>query len=116
MTQAMTSTTTYQSGDLVFISFPFSTGLQAKRRPALVIFDAGDADIVLARVTTRLYQTPFDVPLLDWNAAGLLAASVVRLHKVATLERELTERRMGTVSSEDRARIAAVLEKMYGAW
>ncbi len=112
----MTSTTTYQPGDLVLIAFPFSSGVEAKRRPALVLLDIGDADIVVARVTTRHYQTPFDVALVDWQNASLLAASVVRLHKVATLERALVDRHMGQVSTADRTRIAAILKSTYGAW
>lgn len=87
-----------------------------KRRPALIILDAGDADVVVARVTTRDHRTPFDIALTGWKDAGLLAASVVRLHKVATLERILVERHMGSVTPADRARIAAALRTTYADW
>ncbi len=116
MTQAMTSTMTYHPGDLILIAFPFSSGVKTKRRPTLIILDTGDADVVVARVTTRLYRTSFDMALVDWSDAGLLAASVVRLHKVVTLERKLVEQRMGTVSAADCAAIASVLTSMYGNW
>jgi mRNA interferase MazF len=116
MTAVTTSTTTYHPGDLVLVAFPFSNGVKAKRRPALVVLDSGDADIVVARVTTRIYQTRFDIALVDWSAAGLLAASVVRLHKIATLQRSLVAHRMGTVSTADHAKIAAVLASLYGSW
>jgi mRNA interferase MazF len=107
---------TYQAGDLVLLAFPFTSGTKAKRRPALVILDVGDADILVARVTTRPYQTHFDIALEDWQSAGLLAASVVRVHKVPTLERTLVERQLGQVSAADRSRIADVLARTYSTW
>lgn len=112
----MTSTMTYQPGDLVLLAFSFTSGAKAKRRPALVILDVGDADILVARVTTRSYDTHFDIALTDWQSAGLLAASIVRVHKVATLERTLVERHMGQISTADRSRIAEVLARTYAAW
>jgi hypothetical protein len=65
--------TTYQPGDIVLVAFPFTGGASSKDRPALVLLDGGDADILAARVTTQPYQTPFDVRLSDWQQAGLLA-------------------------------------------
>jgi mRNA-degrading endonuclease toxin of MazEF toxin-antitoxin module len=53
----MQSTTTFQPGDLVLVAFPFVGSAQSKRRPALVILDTGDDDIVVARVTTQLART-----------------------------------------------------------
>jgi len=78
----MPSTISYQPGDLVLVEFPF-TGPGTKLRPALVVLDSGDADVVLARVTTP----PYDIHLTDWRQAGLLAPSFVRLHKLATLSK-----------------------------
>jgi hypothetical protein len=53
----MIPTTTDRPGDLVLVAFPFASGTQAKRRPAMVVLDTADADAVLARVTTRLHRT-----------------------------------------------------------
>ena len=50
----------------------------------MVIVDTGDADILVARVTTQSGQSDHDVPIEDWRGAGLLAPSIVRLHKLAT--------------------------------
>ena len=86
---ATPSTTTYRSGDLLLIEFPFSGSSQVKTRPAMVVLDTGDDDVVVARVTTRHYQTSYDVSVGDWQAAGLLATSTVRLRKIATLEKKL---------------------------
>ncbi len=112
----MPSTTTYQAGELVLVAFPYARGTQIKHRPALVILDTGNADVVVARVTTQRHQTPYDVPITDWQGAGLLAPSAVRLHKLATLEKALIARRLGQVQPADFQRISAVMRQTYGAW
>ena len=81
----MPSTISYQAGDVVLVDFPFTVSGQGKPRPALVILDTGDADVLLARVTTQSRATSFDVALAGWAQAGLLAPSIVRLHKLETL-------------------------------
>ena len=112
----MPSTTTYQPGSLLLIGFPFSGGSGVKTRPAMVVLDSGDDDVVVARVTTQQHSTPYDVSLTDWQAAGLLAASTVRLHKLATLEKTLIRRKLGELQPTDRASVATVLQNMYGPW
>jgi mRNA interferase MazF len=76
---------TYFPSEVVLLSFPFSNTTTSKRRPALVLIDTGDEDIIVARITSQIYQTPFDVQLNEWQTAGLMLASVVRVHKLATL-------------------------------
>jgi len=92
---------TFQPGEAVLILFPFTDGAGARQRPALVLMDSGDADLLLARVTTQPCQTAFDCPLVDWAEAGLKAPSWARLHKLATLSKELVRKRLGSVSNAD---------------
>ena len=108
--------TNYQAGDLVLIAFPYAGGGQSKARPALVLLDTGDADLLVGRVTTQRSATPFDVDLVGWKQAGLLGPSVVRLHKLATLEKALVQRLIGHIEPGDRQRVAAVLKQTFGAW
>ncbi len=112
----MPSMTNYQAGDLVLIAFPYVGDGQAKNRPALIILDTGDADLVLARVTTQPASTPFDVQINDWQAAGLLAPSSVRLHKLATLDKNLIRRRLGSLAKLDRQKVSSVIRQTYGSW
>src|SRR5262249_34951772 len=101
----MPSTTSCQPGDVVLVDFPFTTTSADKSRPALVILDAGDADLVLVRIKTQKYQTPFDLEILDWQTAGLLAPSTVRVHKLATLIKVRVQRTLGSISTSDRQRV-----------
>jgi mRNA interferase MazF len=67
----------------------------------LVVFDAGDNDIIVASITTQPRSSPFDVPILMWQPAGLLAPSTARLHKLATLEKALVRRKLGRLEKSD---------------
>ena len=108
--------TNYQAGEVVLIAFPYAGGTQTKVRPALVVLDTGDADIVVARITTRPGGTPYDVTLADWQGAGLNAPSTVRLHKLATLEKALVQRLLGRLGAADRQQVAAVVQQTFGSW
>jgi mRNA interferase MazF len=108
--------TNYQAGDLVLVDFPFTTSGPGKPRPALVLLDTGDADVVLARVTTQPRSTPYDVPLSGWQQAGLLAPSVVRLHKLATLAKSRVQRVLGSLEANDRQGVGQVLLQIVGSW
>ncbi len=112
----MPSATSYAPGDLLLVAFPFSSGSFVKVRPALVVVDTGDSDVVVARVTTQLHQTPHDVRLADWQGAGLLGPSVARLHKLATLEKTLVRRKLGHLRAADKAGIAVAWRRICEQW
>jgi len=91
----------FESGELVLLAFPFSSGAAIKQRPALVLADTGDLDLLVARVTTQVHDSIYDVPIQDWKQAGLLAPSIVRVHKLATLEKSLVQRKLGRLTPAD---------------
>ena len=86
------------------LSFPFADVHNTRKRPALVLLDSGDADIVVARITSQLARTNRDVEISDWREAGLLLPSIVRLDKLATLGKRLVDQRLGVLSSVDDSR------------
>jgi mRNA interferase MazF len=108
--------TSYQIGDLLLVDFPFTATGAGKPRPALVILDTGDADVVLARVTTQPYTTGLDVPIVAWRNAGLLAPSTIRLHKLATLAKSRIHRKLGSLETADRQSVRLVLERIAASW
>ena len=112
----MPSTTSYQAGDVVLVDFPFTVSGQGKPRPALVILDTGDADLLLARITTQSRSTPCDVTLAGWQQAGLLAPSIVRLHKLASLAKTRVQKYLGTLDPNDHQHVAAVLRQIAATW
>lgn len=78
-----------------------------------MILDVGDADIVLAPITTKSRSTPGDCKLSDWSGAGLLAESWVRLAKIACLEKADIVRPMGKLTSNDKNKVKNEWLKLY---
>jgi mRNA interferase MazF len=116
MPTAMPSTITYQPGDPVLVDFPFTASGTAKPRPALVILDTGDADVLLARVTTQLQRSAYDAPLAGWQKAGLLAPSFVRLPKLATLAKSRIHKHLGSLDAADQQQVGNVLRILIASW
>jgi mRNA interferase MazF len=105
----------YRFGDIVLIAFPYSNNEGNKKRPALVLLDTGDNDLLLARITSQYVSTNFDMQISEWQEAGLLVPSYIRLHKLATLETILIDRRLGHLSSSDLAQVEAKLNEIFGS-
>jgi mRNA interferase MazF len=95
-------------GDIVILKFPYTDGITFKRRPALVISDIQDGDIIVCRITSKIYLTTFDIDVLDWAESGLKLPSVVRVHKIATLEKSLVELKLGSVSNEVKNAVTSI--------
>jgi mRNA interferase MazF len=71
-------------GNIVLLNFPFTDGKTFKRRPALIINDFNDGDIIVCRITSQIYKTKKDVYIENWVNSGLKLPSVIRVHKLAT--------------------------------
>jgi mRNA interferase MazF len=108
--------TTFQKGDILLVEFPFVSGGQSKRRPSLVVIDTGDADVVVARITTRTKQLQLDVPISDWAGAGLNSPSIVRLGKLAAIGKSVIVLKLGSLQPADRNRVATVLAVEFSNW
>jgi len=109
----MPPTTRYKWGDVLLVVFPLTDVSGAQRRPGLVLFDSGDEDVMLARITTQTARHPTDVHLSGWKGSGLIAESVVRLSKVATVKKSLVERPLGALSAKDRAVVQRIWTRMF---
>lgn len=93
----------YRLGDIILLNFPYTGFVGAKKRPALVILDAKDGDVLVSRITSKSHHSDYDLTITDWKGAGLISLSYVRLHKLATLENTLIERKLGALSPNDLA-------------
>ena len=103
----------YNPSEIILLTFLFSNPLERKRRPALVLFDTGDDDLIVARITSQITKTEFDVEILEWQKAGLLVPSVARIHKLATLEKNLVERKLGSLIQEDWAQVKMRIQQLW---
>ncbi len=91
--------------DVVVVPFPFTDRLAAKRRPAVVVSQAGFNDnsgnAVLAMITSAEQSNwPGDMPIRKLAAAGLSSPCLVRL-KLFTLDQRLILRKSGRLAAVD---------------
>lgn len=85
-------------GDIVLIPFPFSDLSGAKNRPAVMLIET-DEDITVAFITTQIkWSTGFDVLLTPSDLNGLKKVSLIRLNKLATIDKDLVEGRLGSLN------------------
>ena len=92
-------------GDIVLLKFPFTDNVKYKKRPALVINDFNDNDIIVCRITSQIYNTKNDIFIKDWKDSGLKLASVVRIHKIATLEKSMVELVLGKINYDIKQKV-----------
>ena len=106
--------TTYSFGDVILVGFPHTDLQSISKRPALVLYDTGDQDVLVARITTQEYTTDADYKIKNWQSSGLLAASYARLGKQATIEKQHVVRLLGKINALETETIKTLLKKMFG--
>jgi mRNA interferase MazF len=90
-----------KKGDIILISFPFTDLTGSKLRPAVVLA-SNELDVTVAFITTQLkWREEFDVLLSPTVTNGLKMDSMIRLSKIATLDVELVEGKLGNVAMDD---------------
>lgn len=105
--------TAYSFGDIVLVGFPHTDLQGISKRPALVLYDAGDLDILVARITTQEYLMQADYRISDWQNSGLLAESYIRLGKQATIEKKYVVRELEVLAESEAIIVKSVLKSMY---
>jgi mRNA interferase MazF len=104
----------YRFGDIVLLPFSYTDLKSEKRRPALVLVDADDGDILVARITSKNGNTNYDVALGAWNEVGLLIPSYVRIHKLLSVEKTHVIKHLGNLREDDKASVKKLFAGMLG--
>jgi mRNA-degrading endonuclease toxin of MazEF toxin-antitoxin module len=108
--------TTYRFGEVVLINFPQSGQIARKQRPAIVVLDVGDMDVVVAPVTSKARAQAGDRPLSELAGTGLVRSSWVRLGKVTTLLKTDVIRVLGRLGDPNRAELNQEWASLYGGF
>jgi mRNA interferase MazF len=87
-------------GEIYLSQFPFTSGAVNKIRPALILFDL-QQDALICRVTSVILSGSLNIQILDWQTAGLLKPSIVRLDRIVTAQKSIFLRRLGILSARD---------------
>ncbi len=102
----------YKFGEIVLVLFSQPDG-EKKKRPALVILDIGDDDIVLAPITTKERKGDGDYKIKSWKESGLLLESWVRLAKIACIDKKSIERPFGQTIPYDKGKLSLLWRQTY---
>jgi mRNA interferase MazF len=115
----MPTTTGYSFGDIVLVPFPFTDQTAAKRRPAIVVssdaYHRDRRDVILMAVTSQARPGSGigESAVEGWKDAGLLKPSVVK-PILATVDRDLILRKLGTLHDHDREAVRRALAAILG--
>ena len=86
-------------GDIVLIPFPFTDLSDYKTRPAMVLVELKH-DMIVAFITTQMkYQENYDIPVEPDSQNHLKLPSIIKLTKLATLDRQIILGKLGTFNS-----------------
>lgn len=86
-----------KKGDIVLIPFPFTDLSGNKNRPAIILTDSKD-DVTVSFITTRLkWQEEYDISVNPSEKNGLKKISLIRINKIATVDKDLLIGRLGTL-------------------
>lgn len=105
--------TAYNLGDIVLVGFPHTDLQGVSKRPALVLYDSGDQDVLVARITTQEYTTECDYRIVEWRRSGLLAKSYIRLGKQATIEKRYIVKKLGILADQEVETLISIIKKMF---
>ena len=112
--------TSYNSGDIVLVPFPFTNQKTGKKRPAVIIstrlYNIERPDLIIMAITSRLKATPTlgETTVQDWRQAGLLKPSVIK-PVITTIEKSLVIKIMGQLTQQDRFRLSKSLDTILGS-
>src|SRR3712207_4451181 len=110
---------TVNRGDVLLTRFPWTDLKGTSIRPALVLSQGLiGQDVILAAISSvvRSFPVPTDY-LLDtshpeFGSTGLKLSSVIRLHKLVTVEESLLIRKLGTIGAQTQADVDQLLRQM----
>ena len=101
-----------QKGDIVLIPFPFTDLSGNKLRPAVILAQTR-LDVTVCFITTQLqWQEPTDVLLQPKNYSGIKKPSLIRLSKIATLDKTLALGRIGSIDSTEMSELNFKLKQL----
>ena len=82
-------------GDIILIPFPFTDLTGSKLRPAIVLI-ATDYDLTVSFITTQLkWKDSTDIEILPSTENGIKKPSLIRLSKIATVDKSLAVGKIG---------------------
>jgi len=90
-----------RKGDIVLVPFPFTNLSEAKIRSCLILIEA-EYDVTVSFITTQsTWQDEASVLLYSSPENGLKKDSIVRLNKLATIDKEMILGKIGKLNAKE---------------
>lgn len=102
-------------GDVVLIPFPYADFSHFKKRPALVVGRAELDNLILCQITSKPHPSRQAIRLegTDFAQGTLNVVSYIRPDKLFTVEKEIVERKLGTLKREKRAEVRLKIRTLF---
>ncbi len=106
---------------IVLVQFPFDDFSESKVRPALCLTsETGKHDhVIIAFITSKVPDNLIDSDLLietgteNSVGTGLIVSSVIRLHKIVTIPKNLIKRKLGTINKSLEHEMAIKIRQLF---
>jgi mRNA interferase MazF len=99
-------------GDIVLIPFPFTDLSGNKLRPAVILVQTS-FDLIVCFITTQSrWQESGDVLLQPTSLNGIKKSSLIRVNKIATLDKDLVLGKIGSLDKNDLAELNTKLKQV----
>jgi len=100
-----------RKGDILLIPFPFTDFSGTKIRPVLVLINSL-FDVTVCFISSQLkLRDSLDVLVESSHWSGLKRDSVIRVSKIATIDKDLVLGRLGSLSTQEIAIVNNQLRK-----
>jgi mRNA interferase MazF len=106
---------------VVLVPFPFDDFSSIKVRPALCLTNSiGNFDqVIIAFISSKIPNETIESDVLmlksheNFNTTGLTIDSVIRLHKIVTIPKQLIKRQLGEIDSKVIVEIKKKIKNIY---
>lgn len=89
-----------KAGDIILIPFPFTDMSGAKKRPALVLASV-EKNLIVVMLTSQIRKRKHEIPITNWQKAGLIRETVIRVDRIYTIDFSLVNQKVGSLEKED---------------
>ncbi len=103
-------------GDVILVPFPFTDLSGQKVRPALILHDNSEGEDCIVVFISSIKQKKiftFDVKVTLSKQNGLKVDSVIKVNKIATLQKNIVLGKLGTVESGFMADVGKKLRQLF---
>ena len=107
---------TFNRWDVVAVDFPFVEGMEAKKRPGLIVSTARLHDFhklywIAMISSAQAGERTDDILVTDPEKVGLNVRCAIRVARMAAISESRIQRRLGAISAKDRAAVASLNKK-----